>query len=80
MRPISSKISVNIEGKRKQKKYKKAKKEDKRRKSKGCTLGCYIGCIREYALGGNVLKKYSWISLLHFVMLGVVLKCKLSSK
>ena len=56
MCPISSKILVNIEGKRKEKKYKKRKKrgEEKRRKSKGCALGCYIGYIREYALGGNI--------------------------
>ena len=32
--PISSKILVNIEGKRKEKKYKKVKKEEKRREEK----------------------------------------------
>ena len=39
-----------------------------------------LAALGIYALGGNVLKKYSWIYLLHFVLLGVVLKWKLSRK
>lgn len=35
-----------------------------------------LAALGTHALGGNVLKKYSWIYLLHFVILGVVLKCR----